>query len=101
MVSYKKLSRQRRNASGYSRLWLADDHVLLVTTSGYSEEYRRFFFSDIQALIIRKTRAGAGWNWGFGSMAVFFIALGFIFSEGLIICLVFAASFAGLAGINA
>lgn len=75
MTSYKKLSRYRRSAAGYSCLWLGDDHVLLVTSSGYSEEYRRFYFSDIQALTIQKTNGFAVVNWILGGSAIFFAAL--------------------------
>lgn len=77
MPTYKKLSRHRRNAAGYSRLWVGEDHVLLVTSSGYSEEYRRFFFSDIQALWVRRTNWSTGLNWAFGFCAALFGALGF------------------------
>ena len=30
-------------------LWFGPDHVLLVTSNVFSEQYRRFYFSDIQA----------------------------------------------------
>jgi hypothetical protein len=102
MAAYKKLSRQRRTAAGYSRLWLANDHVLLVTSSGYSEEYRRFFFSDIQALFIRKTRWGAGLNWMFGGFAVLLGAMSFaVANEGRIFLWILASLCAAAAGINA
>ena len=39
-----------------SSLWLGTDHILLVRTSPGSEEYRRFYFKDIQAIIMRGTR---------------------------------------------
>lgn len=43
-------------------LYLADDHVLAVESTGFSEDYKRFYFSDIQAIITRKTRRGAFWS---------------------------------------
>ena len=43
-------------------LWLADDHVLSVDNHVFSEDYKRFYFRDIQALVMRKTRRGAIWN---------------------------------------
>jgi hypothetical protein len=104
MAAYKKLSRQRQRltAHGYSRLWLAHDHVLLVTSSGYSEEYRRFFFSDVQALFIRKTRWGAGLNWMFGGFAVLLSAMSFAVSnEGKIFLWILASLCVVAAGINA
>jgi hypothetical protein len=52
----------------FSRLWLGRDHVLLVDSTGYSEDYKRFFFCDIQAIAITKTPRGRNWN-------VFFVAV--------------------------
>ena len=43
-------------------LYLGDDHVLAVESTGFSEDYKRFYFSDIQAIITRKTRRGAFWS---------------------------------------
>jgi uncharacterized membrane protein len=34
---------------------MARDHLLLVSRSGFTETYKRFYFRDIQAVIIRKT----------------------------------------------
>lgn len=56
---YKRLTgtRQRRGfaASSRSSLWLGNDHVLLVITDGFTERYKRFYFRDIQAIVVRKT----------------------------------------------
>jgi hypothetical protein len=41
---------------GLSRLWLADDHLLLVRNEGWKEYYRKFYFQDIQALIIAENK---------------------------------------------
>ncbi len=38
-----------------TRAYLGDDHLLLVIESMMGEEYRRFFYRDIQAVIVRKT----------------------------------------------
>ena len=40
---------------GRSSLWLADDHVMLLQRRGYVEDYKRFYFPDIHAVVIRKT----------------------------------------------
>ena len=52
------------SASG-CRLWLASDHLLSVHHNGYSEDYKRFAFTDIQAITILRTRQGRTWNWFF------------------------------------
>lgn len=36
-------------------LWRGPDHLLAVAATPASEDYRRFYFSDIQAIVIRKT----------------------------------------------
>jgi energy-converting hydrogenase Eha subunit C len=45
------------------RLWLAPDHLLAVDYTVASEEYRRFYFRDIEAFIIRRTARRQVWNW--------------------------------------
>jgi hypothetical protein len=51
-------------ASPFSRslLYRGDDHILSVDNHCFSEDYKRFYFSDIQAIITRKTRRGTIWN---------------------------------------
>jgi hypothetical protein len=49
---YRRLTGRYRTLLGYSQLWMAPDHLLLVKSSRIAEEYRRFAFSDIQAVVI-------------------------------------------------
>jgi hypothetical protein len=44
-------------------LWLGPDHLLAVDATTASEEYRRFYFRDIEAFVIRRTRGRASSNW--------------------------------------
>lgn len=53
-------------------LWLGGDHLLLVDRTGYTETYKRFYFRDIQAVIIRKTKKAAVGNYLMGSLALLF-----------------------------
>lgn len=39
-----------------SNLWLGRDHLLCVESEGFHESYRRFYFRDIQAVTLRRTR---------------------------------------------
>jgi hypothetical protein len=48
---YRKLTRKRRTPGGSSQLWLAGDHILLVNSSWWVQNYRRFRLSEIQALV--------------------------------------------------
>lgn len=49
---YRRLTGRKRSPFGYSQLWLAADHVLLVKSSRFAEQYKRFALADIQAIVI-------------------------------------------------
>ena len=59
--SYRKLP--GRGASGFriARLWLGADHLLLVQSSSIGERYKRFYFADIQAFVLRRTAGYVIW----------------------------------------
>lgn len=48
---YRKLPGRRRGFLFGSSLWLGADHLLLVKSSRFREEYKRFYFRDIQAIV--------------------------------------------------
>ncbi len=50
--TYRKM-RGLGGAFSPARAYLADDHLLLVHESIAAQEYRRFYFRDIQAIIVR------------------------------------------------
>lgn len=52
---YRKLTGRRRTLLGYSQLWLAPDHLLLVKSTRIAEQYQRFALADIQALTITRS----------------------------------------------
>src|SRR5215210_953391 len=52
-----------------SRLYLGPDHLLNVETRGWTESYRRYYFSDIQALVVAKTKRALVWNIILGTLA--------------------------------
>lgn len=49
---YRRLTGRRRTLLGFSQLWLAPDHILLVTSSRFVEQYQRFALPDIQAIVV-------------------------------------------------
>jgi len=67
-IRYQRLTRARARSvfavSFQSRvsLWLGPDHLLCVDSSGYGENYKRFYFRDIQAVTIRETKRRTVWN---------------------------------------
>lgn len=52
---YRKLTRLHRGVGLMSRLWLGGDHLLHVTSTGYTESYRRCYLRDIQSILIVHT----------------------------------------------
>ena len=59
-----------------SSLWLAKDHLLCIDSSGgYAEEYKRFYFRDIQAIVLRQTRRRLWVNVVFGTLAALFLGI--------------------------
>lgn len=56
------------------RLWLGPDHLLAVDATTASEEYRRFYYRDIEAFVIRRTGGRAMVNWVL--LAVALISIG-------------------------
>ena len=58
------------------------DHLLLVSNQGYSESYKRFYFADIQALLVQRTKWGKLKNVILGFLAIdmlAFVIAGFAF----------------------
>jgi len=84
---YVRLTRAKPRArfavisSGSSSLWLGKDHLLCIDTSGYTENYKRFYFRDIQAFIIRKTDRYKWWCIVTGVMAAGCLFTGALTSE--------------------
>ncbi len=80
---YQRLTRARTRAgfavvsAARSSLWLGTDHLLCVVSTGYSENYKRFYFRDIQAIVIQKTERRKVWNWSLGTPLVICLAVWF------------------------
>jgi hypothetical protein len=61
-IRYKRLTRSGARGGfavafqSRTALWLGPDHLLSVDSSGYTESYKRFYFRDIQAFVVRKTK---------------------------------------------
>jgi hypothetical protein len=66
-----------RLSGGRSALRIADDHLLLCDyRTGFTDRYKRFYFRDIEAIIVRRTLhwAGSLMVWGFIALCFFLIA---------------------------
>ena len=51
---YTRLPGTRRGVLFSSSLWAGPDHLLLVRNTRFAETYKRFFYQDIQAVLVRK-----------------------------------------------
>lgn len=56
--SYHPLPSNRLGFLARHILYDGGDHILMVSTTGYHEDYRRFFYSDIQAFVWRRNHGG-------------------------------------------
>ena len=57
--NFRKLPGGGRGLARTSSYWLGSDYLLAVYVEGYLERYRRFYYRDIQAIVLRKTRRRA------------------------------------------
>jgi hypothetical protein len=84
-MRYRRLTRAHAKSTfsiaftSRSSLWLGDDHLLCVDSSGYTETYKRFYFRDIQCIVITETKWQTIWN-GFLMMPPAFALIGFMIS---------------------
>lgn len=91
-TSYRRLTGRRRTPLGYSQLWLAPDHILLVKSTRFIEYYQRFALADIQAIVVTEladrtamqiAMAGAAVLWTLVALAVSsMFAKGFFMATG-------------------
>jgi hypothetical protein len=77
---YRRLGGRGAGAFGLVRhsrctLWQGPDHLLLVDNHGYTEDYKRFYFADIQAISMVKTVTATIWSAVFGMLTVFGLSL--------------------------
>lgn len=54
MPPYTKLTPRHHTLGGYTQLWLASDHLLLLSNTRFAEEYKRFSFADIQSIVVTR-----------------------------------------------
>ncbi len=59
---YKRLPGRWRSAFSRKTLWQGPDHLLWVEKTMMQEHYRRFYFKDIQAIIVCRNRRHHLWS---------------------------------------
>src|ERR1035437_477831 len=50
--TYRKLPGRLRGFGYGASVWMGSDHLLLVRTHMFREEYKRFYLRDIQAIVV-------------------------------------------------
>lgn len=53
-IRYRRLPGRIMGFLACPSAWLADDHILLIGGSRFSEKYQRVYFRDLEALLIRR-----------------------------------------------
>ena len=61
-MKYRRLPGKKRSFGHWGTLWMGEDHLLAVDSNGYSEDYTRYYYKDIKAVITRRTNRGRIWN---------------------------------------
>jgi hypothetical protein len=60
--TYERLSRPATSVGSYRSLWIAADHLLLVNSTGYNEDYQRIQFSDIKGFFVIPSDRRLAWH---------------------------------------
>ncbi len=83
---YRRLTGKARSFGGYSQLWIAEDHILLVRSTHFSERYQRFALADIQAVVITEEPSRTPLQAALGATALLwmlaFLAVSSVFAKG-------------------
>ena len=83
MKEYQKLTGSKKGfLIGKYTLWQGPDHLLQIYSRFGVEEYKRFYFNDIQAVIIRKTPSGTVQNILAVCLALIFVVPAIAFEGG-------------------
>jgi hypothetical protein len=60
--TYQRLPGKKTGLYRRARLWMGGDHLLAVDSNAYQERYQRYYFKDIQGIVILKTKRGRIFN---------------------------------------
>lgn len=78
-------------------LWLGDDHLLAVKSTGYTEDYTRVYFKDLKGVVAHRTKIWMAGNLILGILLALFglgiITTDDIFSAGTIALMFLASPF--------
>jgi hypothetical protein len=86
---YRKLAGTFLGAFTVKKLWQGPDHLLLVETSLARERYRRFYYNDIQAVVLRQTGTFRTWTWVWTVLIVLAALIAAVFAWPRAACVLF------------
>lgn len=90
---YRRLLAPKSHLAGYTSLWIAKDHLLEVTFSGYTDTYKRFYLRDIQGFLLEDSDRRFYWGLCLGLCLAGFEAIFLLNKVGWPTHLVFMAFF--------
>jgi|CZKI01.1.fsa_nt_gi hypothetical protein len=73
---YERLTRPATSVASYKSLWLAADHLLIVSSTGYTEDYQRLQFSNVRGFFVIPSVRRLLWSIPWGIMAL--VSAGFL-----------------------
>lgn len=98
---YQRLTRDKSGLGTYSSLWLAADHLMLVRSSGYHEDYTQLHFGDLKGIFLTETNRRRSWGIFWGVVALLAAAALMVgLSTRVTVATVMAGIFLGLAGVG-
>jgi hypothetical protein len=98
---YRRLTKNNSEVGSYTSLWVGSDHVMIVRSSGYHEEYVRLHLGEIRAVFLTVTERRRWWGlfWGIvagGGVLPFLVSSGGGVTPGK----VFGSILLGLGGLG-
>lgn len=101
---YTRLARKSMNLMHRASLWQGPDHLLKVSSTGFSEDYRRYYYRDIQAIIVTPTTNWHGWSLFLGFICLLTLLCALLVSTdspvGLSILVILGGLTGGLLTVN-
>ena len=77
---YTRLTRLRRMLGSMANIWRTSDYLLQVSSTGYSENYQRFYFRDIQGFLLQVSNRRSTYNIVLGVCVVPFVIISAVMS---------------------
>jgi hypothetical protein len=97
---YKRLPGRLFTLLDVRSLWQGPDHLLWVERVFFKENYKRFFYNDIQSVILQRTDTHMIWSFVWGALALTCGLIAFLVPGTPYVSATFTASFFLALGIN-